>query len=377
MKTRTLTPPAIAAMAIMIVGTATPRAGLAQPCRRSCEVSESRDVRGCCIPGAAPKPDRPQPKPARKPERPPRKEPPPPIQPEPNAPTASPARPPSKPAPEEPPAATEKDRPQRVRQQREPAPAPGEPTRSEPAPAKPIRNESPPSTPSHSEPAGSTPDHPPAASPRPAPRAPASVRPAVNQPPRAEQGAGNPAPGNVRAEPPALPQTKAIDLPSPQTEPPPASRPIQPEAGPATQAPGMLASPQEALQTPDRRWPVWMPWAVVGTGAVMTGAGGLLYTSASSKYASFDAQFDEYCPPPSGCVGIQIPSSLTRQLHRARSLETSSRISFIAGGTTLAVGAMLILLNRTTEFRNESVARIFVVPIVNQAEAGIAASMSF
>lgn len=129
-------------------------------------------------------------------------------------------------------------------------------------------------------------------------------------------------------------------------------------------------------QEPGRRWPVWMPWAVVGAGAVMTGVGGLLYTTASSEYDAFDKEFSERCMND-GCNDAEVPELVDR-LDRARSMETMSRVSMIAGGLTMATGVALVFLNQATEPpRERPTARTFVVPTLGPGAAGIAAGISF
>jgi ABC-type Fe3+ transport system permease subunit len=139
--------------------------------------------------------------------------------------------------------------------------------------------------------------------------------------------------------------------------------------------PPLSASQQKREAVPTRRWPVWMPWAVVGAGAIVTGVGGGLYATASSKYESFDKKFSAWCP--NGCDESEVPS-LSDQLNSARALETTSRLSLIAGGVTMAAGVALVFLNRSTESMSERVtARTFVAPTLGPETVGIAAGISF
>ena len=373
MQTRIVTRPAIAAMALVIAWTATPRATIAQQCRRTCETGETRDVRGCCVPAA--KPVRPERTPRR--ERRSREEPKAEAPARPSEPTASkPSEPPaSKPSdvattkPSEPPAAKPVESPsskstegpaaskleesERVRQQRD----------HDPAPTRPPSSESSRSVPAVSpwEQAPGTP------TPTPAPETPgATQRPRTGLPP------GATAPGNLRTEPTTTTRTEPMAPSRPDTD------------RPADTRPGMLEPPRVELvpdtpvveQEPGRRWPVWMPWAVVGAGAVMTGVGGLLYTTASSEYEAFDKEFSERCINV-GCNDSDVPD-LMDQLDRARTMETMSRISMIAGGVTLAAGVALVFLNQPAEPTNErATARTFVVPTLSPGTAGISAGISF
>lgn len=341
---------AVAAMTLMFVWAASPRAGLAQQCRRTCETGETRDVRGCCVPKAitAPKPARPTPKP----DRPPR----PALEaPKAEAPAAKPSGPPAA-KPGAPPTPAKPEQPQRTRRQRAPDPT-TKPVLSEPArpvSAIPVPNEQSPR-------AGTT-------QPLPAETSIATQRPRTGQPP------GATAPSNLRTghpvsthdEPtaPSRPDMDHVrDINPPMLEPPRVDM-----------APSMLVAERE----PDRRWPMWMPWAVVGAGAAVTGVGGWLYTTASSNYDNFDRAFDASCPGPWGCRDREIPRSLVDRLDRARTFETTSRISLIVGGVTVATGAVLVFLNQSTEpVIERAAAHTFLMPTLAPGAAGITAGMSF
>jgi hypothetical protein len=371
--------PIIAAVALVIVWTASPRAAIAQQCRRTCETRETRDVRGCCVPKAASKPaGSTTPRPERTPPsgRPARDEP------KAEAPAAKPSEPPAtkpseppastpsrKPAtsgpvdspairPTEPPAASKPEEPRRTRQRREPDPAPIRPATGESA--RPV-------------PVVPTPDER-ARSARTTPSTPASQAPAATQGTRAGQPPGATAPANLRTEHPAARHTEPIAPSRSDTERPADARPAMLEPPRADLTPSMLAANQES--EPSRRWPVWMPWAVVGAGAVVTGVGGWLYTSAADEYSSFDKSFNERCMY-GGCNDSEVPD-LTDQLDRARTLETTSRISMIAGGLTVAGGVALVFLNQITGSTSErATARRFVVPTLGPGAAGISAGISF
>lgn len=346
MQIRNLTRPAVAAMVMVFLWTASPRAGLAQQCRRTCETGETRDVRGCCVPRAtsAPKPARPAPKPDR-PLRPALEAP------KAEAPAAKPSGPPAA-KPGEPPTLGKPEQPQRTRRQRAPEPT-TKPAISEPArpvPAMPVPNEQFPRI-------GTTQSIP-------AETSAATQRPRTGQPP------GATAPGSLRTEPPVTTRDESMAPARPNRD-----RPTG--ASPAMREPAEVALPPSmAVAEPDRRWPVWMPWAVVGAGAAVTGVGGWLYTTASSEYESFDKSFSARCGN-GGCSDSEVPD-LNDQLNRARTLETNSRISLIVGGVTMAAGVALVFLNQTTEPTSErATARTFVVPILGSGHAGISAGISF
>jgi hypothetical protein len=348
MQIRNVTRPAVAAMAVVFIWTASPRAGLAQQCRRTCETGETRDVRGCCVPKAiaAPKPARPAPKP----DRPPRAA----LEaPKAEAPAAKPSGP-SAAKPREPPTLGKPEQPQRTRRQRAPEPT-TKPAISEPArpvPAMPVPNEQSPR-------AGMT---------QPIPVETSAQRPRTDQPP------GATAPGNFQTEPPVTTRDEPMAPSRPDRHHPTGA------SSPMLEPPRVDLAPSTFVEEhePDRRWPVWMPWAVVGAGATMTGVGGWLYTTASSNYDNFDRAFDASCPGPWGCRDREIPRSLVDRLDRARTFETTSRISLIVGGVTVATGAVLVFLNQSTEpVIERAAAQTFLMPTLAPGAAGITAGMSF
>jgi hypothetical protein len=184
----------------------------------------------------------------------------------------------------------------------------------------------------------------------------------------------------------------AAALRNPSTEPPVTTRtepmaPSRPDTDrPVDVRPGMLEPPRVALapsapvveQEPRRRWPAWMPWAVVGVGAVVTGAGGLMYSKAADEYAEFDRKFTDNCLNIAGCYYDDNPPEFFDHLDRARTLESASRLSLIGGGVTVAVGAALVFMNHSTESERERImARTFVVPTLDAGVAGLSAAISF
>ena len=101
-----------------------------------------------------------------------------------------------------------------------------------------------------------------------------------------------------------------------------------------------------------RRWKVWKPYAVAGSG-VLLGLGGLFLHSQSSSHA--DQYADElamFCPR--GCEPEEIPKS-TRDLRLRSKRENIAAISFFAvGGVALAAGVTMIILNQPRRVDGEA-----------------------
>lgn len=127
-----------------------------------------------------------------------------------------------------------------------------------------------------------------------------------------------------------------------------------------------------------RRWRSWMPWAVVGAGAVMGATGALLDRRARDGFAAFERDLEAVCGSVDGCRAEDQAS--VRSQRRAATRDQGLAIgSFIAGGAILAAGAALVVLNRprTSEHPDAGRAGVRVMPMVSPGGAGVSLGMSF
>jgi tetratricopeptide (TPR) repeat protein len=136
----------------------------------------------------------------------------------------------------------------------------------------------------------------------------------------------------------------------------------------------------EAADT-GRRWAVWKPWAVVATGAAVAAAGGVLHTLAAGNFSDYDKQFQQQsCAQMGGCTKDEISSDLNAQLSRATRDQQIAVGGYIAGGSVIAAGVVLLYLNRPRleqgEATRSSAASIAVVPEVSRDTLGILVSVS-
>jgi len=101
-----------------------------------------------------------------------------------------------------------------------------------------------------------------------------------------------------------------------------------------------------------RRWATWKPWAVVAIGGAIATAGGVIHALASRNFNDHDKTFlglpcvTEPDPVSPGCTKEQVPSELNDQLTLARRQQMVAVGSYIAGGTLIATGVVLLYLNR-------------------------------
>jgi tetratricopeptide (TPR) repeat protein len=133
----------------------------------------------------------------------------------------------------------------------------------------------------------------------------------------------------------------------------------------------------------DRPWAVWKPWAVVGTGAAIVAAGGVLHTLSARDFRAYDAGFRMLSCAAMGCTDAAIDAEnpgLRAELRRARREQTLAVGGYIAGGAAIAAGAVLVYLNRhrLAEQEEESPRGpgIVIAPVVSGDSLGMLVTVS-
>ncbi|HEU0036576.1 MAG TPA: hypothetical protein VFQ53_38450 [Kofleriaceae bacterium] len=129
----------------------------------------------------------------------------------------------------------------------------------------------------------------------------------------------------------------------------------------------------EELTRYKRRWSAtWMPYAVIGAGAVVGLAAGALELSAQSSFDEYDAAVTK-CSMEGAC---EASGSITSLRDSGDTKRTLGYIGYGLAGATVATGVLLIYLNRETsyqitadEYRRDSRA-VSVAPIVTPGMAG-------
>ncbi len=101
-----------------------------------------------------------------------------------------------------------------------------------------------------------------------------------------------------------------------------------------------------------RRWPTWIPWTVLGSGAAVLATGALLYWRAAADVKAYDDWFRNEdhlagCTAPGGgCYTSELPASVRGLLDRARAEQWTGVAFFGVGGALLISGLALVILNR-------------------------------
>lgn len=164
------------------------------------------------------------------------------------------------------------------------------------------------------------------------------------------------------------------------------------EARRVTVAPGQLQDLElrlitlsEAADT-GRRWAVWKPWMVVAAGGSVAVASGVLHTFSSRNFKTYDETFARLpCATVSdskspGCAKGQVPSDLNSRLSLATREQKISVGGYIAGGSLIATGVVLLYLNRPRLVEqpatNSHARSVAVVPTVSPDMLGILVSVS-
>ena len=135
-----------------------------------------------------------------------------------------------------------------------------------------------------------------------------------------------------------------------------------------------------------RRWSVWKPWAVVAAGGAIAAAGGVVHAYAARSFEAYDARFqqlpcvtmpDREAP---GCTEAQIGPALNARLKLARRQQAIAVGGYIAGGSLLAAGVVLLSLNRPRlgeqGAAGASARRVAIVPAMSGDTLGILVSVS-
>jgi hypothetical protein len=118
----------------------------------------------------------------------------------------------------------------------------------------------------------------------------------------------------------------------------------------------------------------WIPYAVVGAGAVIAGVGALLQYSAKNSYSDFDSRVAACSVMNSGCT---VSSDLTSIKNSGDSKKTASYIAYGVAGGALVTGLVLAVINRRQAYQVKpeelSGESLTFAPIVAPGMAGAAA----
>jgi hypothetical protein len=128
----------------------------------------------------------------------------------------------------------------------------------------------------------------------------------------------------------------------------------------------------------DRPWATWKPWTVVGAGAGIAVAGGVLHALSAREFDRYDTGFLQLSCAMKGCTEQQIEEmapGLSARLRRARLEQKVAVGGYVVGGAALAAGAVLLYLNRPHLMEREDMdpdgKGIALVPVISSDMLGV------
>jgi len=131
-------------------------------------------------------------------------------------------------------------------------------------------------------------------------------------------------------------------------------------------------SPRKLVE--DRPWATWKPWAVVATGVVVAGAGGVVHALSARDFDAYDRGFGGLPCAAMGCTEQQIGSTLNSRLDRARLEQKIAIGGYVAGGAVLAAGVALVYMNRPHVMERDDTSPgggIAVLPMISTDMLGV------
>lgn len=142
---------------------------------------------------------------------------------------------------------------------------------------------------------------------------------------------------------------------------------------------GVLHREEVSLKLPSaaqvrlvRRFPVWVPWSVLGAGVVTAILGAPLMAAAQSSFNTFDSDLARLCPE--GCTQSTLPKTILDARSTGRVENGVAIALFAVGGAAVATGVVLLSLNG---LRAESEPTFAVLPVFGPGVFGLNGTMHF
>jgi hypothetical protein len=125
-----------------------------------------------------------------------------------------------------------------------------------------------------------------------------------------------------------------------------------------------------------RKWAVWKPWVVVGTGAALVVLAAPFELAARNNIDGYEQEIARSCP--NGCTSDDLPAAVRDLATRGRWQSRLAVGSLITGSVIAAAGAYLVYDNRLRRVRlDESGRQLAAAPVALPGGAGIAVLGSF
>jgi hypothetical protein len=141
-----------------------------------------------------------------------------------------------------------------------------------------------------------------------------------------------------------------------------------------------LVTLSEATDTA-RRWATWKPWAVVAAGGAIVASAGVVHVLSSRNFSAYDEKFLHLpCARTAGCTDDDLGPDLSGQLSRAKLQQQIAVGGYIAGGSIVATGIVLLYMNRPRLLeqngKRPSAVAVTILPVATPEVLGIWASFN-
>ncbi|MBA3452581.1 MAG: tetratricopeptide repeat protein [Deltaproteobacteria bacterium] len=123
----------------------------------------------------------------------------------------------------------------------------------------------------------------------------------------------------------------------------------------------------------EHRWSQWVPWGVFAGGFVVGGFGVMLNVWSVSDRDTYDAAVEAQCPSRS-CPESDLPVNIQGLDDSSRAKNVVAISLMIAGGATVATGAVMLYMNRGRTVYPNSVERM--TPSITPMPGGAAFTLS-
>lgn len=135
-------------------------------------------------------------------------------------------------------------------------------------------------------------------------------------------------------------------------------------------------SPETIVRGRLERWQPWHTWTVIGTGAALMLAGGVLEWQAARDYRQYEQRFLAVCAGQEQCKPYDSEEGdpgMQDTLRRARWENRSAVATFTVAGLALTAGAALRWLDRPQPHRNQDTGGFDIefAPLVTPDSAGL------
>jgi tetratricopeptide (TPR) repeat protein len=133
----------------------------------------------------------------------------------------------------------------------------------------------------------------------------------------------------------------------------------------------------EQLTRYKRRWPLYMPVAVLAAGIVAAGVGGILQWQASESFKAYDRGIAS-CSLGSATSGCTPNGALAGKRSAGEAMQGTAFAFYAVGAGLVAAGGVLAYMNRSRPYHvEEETPPVVVAPVVSSSAVGVSVTVRF